>query len=130
MHADNYFQGSLAEMLVAHNERIVGLIGTAGTFITSTPEQCGVLVLNEDKTIAEFHEKVVNPPSKIANAAIYIFTPKIRHHVLSLPDFKPDISRDLIPKVFRDLCTFHFSGLFMDIGTPENLKQANILAKN
>lgn len=125
MHSDNYFEGSLLEMLNEHKARSVGSLGTAGTFITSLPEQCGVVVLNKDQTILEFYEKVLNPPTNLANAATYIFTPNIRSRVLAMPDSKPDLSRDLIQNISGDLFTYHFPGVFIDIGTPEGLKLAN-----
>lgn len=125
MHSDNYFVSSLQDFVAAHNTRNVGKYGTLGTFQTEDPKNCGVLVLNSDKTILEFYEKVDNPPSRIANAAIYVFTPEIREVLFHLDFETPDLSRHLIPKVKADLYTHHFDGLFVDIGTPEGLAIAN-----
>lgn len=125
MHADNYFADSLSNFVSAHNSREVGNFGTLGTFDTPNPESCGVVLLNPDKTISEFHEKVINPPSNIANAAIYLFTPKVREPLLQLSQNENDIGRHLIPKIMHGLSTFNFEGLFVDIGTPDGLELAN-----
>jgi mannose-1-phosphate guanylyltransferase len=125
MHADNYFADPLSNFVFAHNSREVGNFGTLGTFDTQNPESCGVLLLNPDRTIREFHEKVVNPPSKIANAAIYALTPEVREPLLRLSHNENDISKHLIPKIMGGLFTYNFEGLFIDIGTPEGLKLAN-----
>jgi mannose-1-phosphate guanylyltransferase len=125
MHADNYFADPLSNFVFAHNSREVGNFGTLGTFDTQNPESCGVLLLNPDRTIREFHEKVVNPPSKIANAAIYAFTPEVREPLLRLSHNENDISKHLIPKIMGGLFTYNFEGLLIDIGTPEGLKLAN-----
>ena len=125
MHADNYFVDPLSNFLHAHKSRSVGMYGTLGTFETGDPKNCGVLVLNEDKTILEFHEKVENPPSKIANAAIYAFTPQIKDALFSLNQENPDISKHLIPEIMHGLWTHNFKGLFVDIGTPKGLAIAN-----
>lgn len=125
MHADNYFVNSIHDFVAAHKTRNVGKYGSLATFQTEDPKNCGVLVLNSDKTILEFYEKVDNPPSRIANAAIYIFTPEIREVLLNLDLETPDLSRHLIPIVKGDLYTHHFEGLFVDIGTPEGLAIAN-----
>ncbi len=125
MHADNYFVSSLHDFVEAHKVRKVGKFGTLGTFQTEDPKNCGVLVLNPDKTISEFHEKVENPPSSIANAAIYAFTPHIREALFNLDAETLDLSRHLIPEIKDDLYTHHFGGLFVDIGTPEGLAIAN-----
>jgi mannose-1-phosphate guanylyltransferase len=125
MHSDNYFSDSLSNFVKDHKSRKVGNFGTLGTFKTQHPESCGVLVLNHDKTIREFHEKVSNPPTNLANAAIYLFTPKVREPLLQLAEEENDISRHLISKLMKNLYTHNFEGLFVDIGTPEGLKLAD-----
>ena len=125
MHADNYFAAPMTEFAAAHKKRKVGIFGTLGTFETQSPEKCGVVILNQDKTIKEFHEKVAAPPSNIANAAIYFFTPDIRQPLFSLTKQENDISKHLIPKMMNGLFTHNFDGLFVDIGTPEGLKLAH-----
>lgn len=126
MHADNYFVDSISRFASAHKSRLAGKYGTLGTFETENPQNCGVLMLNPDKTIREFHEKVSNPPSNLANAAIYLFTPEIEMHLLELKVDENDISKHLIPKLMNGLYTHHFEGLFVDIGTPDGLRLANV----
>lgn len=125
MHADNYFSHPMTRLVAAHKKREIGNFGTLGTFETQSPENCGVLILNPDKTIREFHEKVANPPSNLANAAIYFFTPEIERSLFELNEEENDISKYLIPKIMQGLSTHNFDGLFVDIGTPEGLKLAN-----
>lgn len=126
MHADNYFIDPIINLVASHKSRVVGKYGTLGTFITNSPENCGVLILNPDKTIKEFHEKVSNPPSNIANAAIYCFTPDISKQLFDLSSEENDISKHLIPKIMNGLYTHSFEGLFVDIGTLEGLRLANL----
>jgi mannose-1-phosphate guanylyltransferase len=125
MHADNFFVSPLRDFVKAHKVRKVGKYGTLGTFQTKDPKNCGVLLLNADRTISEFHEKIDNPPSSLANAAIYAFTPDIRDALFSLDARTPDLSKHLLPEIKHDLYTSHFGGLFVDIGTPEGLEVAN-----
>ena len=125
MHADNYFADSLSSFITEHKSRKVGNFGSLATFETLHPQSCGVLVLNPDRTVLEFHEKVTNPPPNIANAAIYVFTPEVRELILKLTQNENDISRNLIPKIMGGLYAHHFEGLFVDIGTPEGLALAN-----
>lgn len=125
MHADNYFAHPMKNFIAAHKTRKVGKFGTLGTFESQSPENCGVLILNSDKTIREFHEKVANPPSNLANAAIYLFTPEIKQALFELNEEENDISKYLIPKIMHGLSTHNFDGLFVDIGTPEGLRLAN-----
>ena len=124
MHADNYFEDSLARFINAHKLRTVGKFGSLGAFETEDPTNCGVLVLNADKTIKEFYEKVSRPPTNLANSAIYIFTPLIRKHIFRLREDENDISKHLIPKIMSCLRAHKFEGFFVDIGTPAGLRLA------
>ncbi len=125
MHSDNYFSDTLQRFVVDHKNRKNGVYGTMATFESQNPEECGVVVLNPDKTIREFHEKVKHPPTNLANGAIYLFTPEVRTPLLALTQEENDISKNLIPVIMNDLRTFKFEGLFVDIGTPEGLKLAS-----
>ena len=125
MHADNYFAASMKDFVVAHQQRKVGKFGTMGIFETQSPENCGVVILNPNNTVKEFHEKVANPPSNLANAAIYCFTPDIKKSLFELTVAENDISRHLVPKIMNGLFSHKFDGLFVDIGTPEGLRLAN-----
>lgn len=125
MHADNYFADSIKEFVKAHKTRLIGKYGSLGTFETNNPQDCGILVLNPDKTILEFHEKVANPPTNIANSAIYAFTPEIIDSLLELTADQNDLSKHLVPKIMNGLFTHKFDGLFVDVGTPEGLQLAN-----
>jgi mannose-1-phosphate guanylyltransferase len=125
MHADNFFADSLSRFISDHKSRKVGNFGSIGAFETENPENCGVLVLNPDNTVLEFHEKVACPPTNLANAAIYLFTPEVRKPLLQLTHDENDLSRNLIPKIMGGLYVHRFEGLFVDIGTPEGLKLAS-----
>lgn len=126
MHSDNYFTASITDLVSAHKSRKVGRIGTLGTFKASDPTNCGIIVLNSDKTIKEFHEKVVNPPSNIANTAIYVFTPEVVPAVRGLAVGEIDLSKNLIPKIMNEMYTYNFDGLFVDIGTAAGLQRATV----
>lgn len=125
MHADNYFSDKLQRFVEDHKNRKNGAYGTMATFESQHPEECGIVVLNQDKTVREFHEKVKHPPSNLANGAIYLFTPEIRTPLFSLTQAENDISKNLIPLIMNGLRTFKFEGLFVDIGTPEGLELAS-----
>ena len=42
------------------------------TFTTNKPSSCGVVLVDSKGIVKEFHEKVKNPPSNLANGAIYV----------------------------------------------------------
>lgn len=124
MHADNYFTATLQSLLNDHLSRKSGDCGTMATFTTNNPTSCGIVELNQDKTIKAYFEKVQNPPGNLANAAIYFFTPQIGEPLNELSGTVLDIGKDLIPRISSRMSTSYLGEEFVDIGTPEGLSRA------
>lgn len=129
LHADNYFQDNLIHLLNFHNSDESDSLMTMATFLTNQPETCGVVEVDKNNTILNFFEKKINPPSNIANAAIYIFKKNAISLIQTLNFNENDISNDLIPKFIGISRAFPLTGEFIDIGTPKNYNIANELAK-
>ena len=69
-------------------------------------------------------EKTKDPPSNIANAAIYLLDSKfIDKLMIEIPNAK-DFSLDVIPKFINRIYTYHTEDTLIDIGTLTNLKKA------
>ena len=69
-------------------------------------------------------EKKKDPPSNIANAAIYLFDSNfIDKLIIEIPNAK-DFSLDVIPKFLNRIYTYHTDDILIDIGTLTNLKKA------
>ena len=69
-------------------------------------------------------EKTKDPPSNIANAAIYLFDSNfIDKLMIEIPNAK-DFSLDVIPKFINRIYTFHTDDILIDIGNIKNLKKA------
>lgn len=129
MHADNYFTDNLLGLVDVHRKRSDHIIASMATFITDRPEECGVVTVDEDNEVVAFFEKIVNPPSRVANAAIYIFSPSISLEIDAIPNTENDISKNLIPKLIGKIVTCQFTKPLIDIGTPEGLNRARKLAE-
>ncbi len=125
-HADNLCLCDFEAFLNAHNNRPSNSLMTMMLFRTPTPESCGVVALNDIGCVLEFHEKVKNPPSNLANGAVYLMDRtffKWLSEQTELPP-TPDISLDIIPKLMGKIFTWENQGYHRDIGTPESYQQA------
>ena len=70
-----------------------------------------------------FHEKINNPPSNLANAAVYILDGEV---VKAINDRKlSDFSTEVIPIFMGQINTWNNNLYHIDIGTPEALAIAN-----
>ena len=89
----------------------------------------GDLVNNKTQTwpgprlVVELHEKVENPPGKLANAAVYLIEPEVVEWIVSSPKIT-DFSTEVIPKFIGRIATWENNEVHRDIGTIEMLRKA------
>jgi|TARA_B100000315_G_scaffold250040_1_gene282201 mannose-1-phosphate guanylyltransferase len=126
IHADNYCLADFKEFMQAHYNRIEGCLMTMMTFETDYPQSCGVVEVDSQGVVIGFHEKVSNPPTTIANAAVYIFS---REMLASFPEAS-DLSTQVLPKYVGKIQTYHTAETLIDIGTAETYQQACLLASS
>lgn len=124
VHADNLTRFDVKAFIGAHANRPAGVDITMMTFDTDMPQTCGIVELDERGVVIRFHEKVANPPSNHANAAVYIFEPSVIDFLASLGREVIDISTEVLPRYLGRMQSFHNSDYHRDIGTPESLALA------
>ena len=126
IHADNYCQANMNEFISSFKKRPEKSLMTMMTFLTDRPRECGIVVLDNEGMVIEFHEKKNNPPGNIANGAIYIFSGGLIKMLESInPHSVTDFSIDLIPKLLGKISTYHTLEKLIDIGTPEAYRRCN-----
>ena len=87
------------------------------TFITDTPESCGIVELDRDGVVQKFYEKDTSPRGNLANGAIYILSKEFLE--IYEENFKTavDFSLDVIPNLLGKIYTYHTSAKIVDIGS-------------
>lgn len=120
IHADNLSRFNVGRFIEQHRLRPVECEITMMTFASPTPESCGIVELDERGVVINFHEKVANPPSNLANGAVYIIEPKIINFLESLDKEAIDFSTEVLPSYCGRIYTFHNSDYHRDIGTLES----------
>ena len=119
-HADNLTVFNLKEFIHRHMNRPHGCVITMMTFDTDAPHSCGI-VEELDGVVVAFHEKVDNPPSSLANAAVYIFEPEVISFMASLNKSVIDLSTEVLPHFLGRMCTYQNHHYHRDIGNIESL---------
>ena len=129
IHADNMTNFDLSELLKAHEQKPKNCLMPMLTFETNSPQTCGIVEKDKNLIVRDFFEKVENPPSNIANSAVYIFESNL---LLELP-YKSsnlfDFSKEVIPLFLGKIFSYHTKKDFIDIGTPKNLAKARRIFK-
>ncbi|MGC8045248.1 sugar phosphate nucleotidyltransferase, partial [Salmonella enterica] len=66
-------------------------------FETPDPRSCGIVELDANGVVQAFHEKVPEPPGRLANAAVYLLEPEVLDFLDSLGRPEIDFSTEVIP---------------------------------
>ena len=117
-HADNLTCFSLKDFLKSHYDRSIGCDATMMSFKTDTPESCGIINTDSKDRVINFWEKKRGIKKNQANAAVYIFEPRVFSWLKKNPKVT-DISTEIIPAWVsgRKFSTFKNNLYHRDIGT-------------
>jgi len=125
-HADNLTRFNVQAFIEAHHQRQQGVEITMMTFETDMPQSCGIVEWDENNIVVGFHEKIANPPSNQANAAVYIIEPTVIKFLISLNKKIIDLSTEVLPHYISRMQIFQNTDYHRDIGTPESLRLAEM----
>ena len=125
-HADNWTCCDFSDFLYYHNnKRPKDTVMTMMIFTCSEPSTCGIVELDNNGIVIDFHEKVNNPPSKLANAAVYLLEPKVIEWIERHPEVS-DFSTEVLPEFIGKIATWENQKIHRDIGTIKELKEAQM----
>lgn len=126
IHADNLSICDFSNFINCHNNRPKGTEITMMTFQTDEPHNCGIVELDERGIVCDFHEKIENPPSSFANAAVYILEPTVIEFIENLGKEKVDFSNEVLPRYMGRINTFFNDVYHRDIGSLSSYGLAQI----
>lgn len=129
VHADNLTFCDFPAFINSHKKRPKNCDITMMLFKSDSPSHCGIVELDENNVVQNFYEKVKNPPSDLANGAVYMCEPSIFNFLESLNKNNIDFSNDVLPKYMGKINTYLNNIYHRDIGTIESygLAQVEIL---
>jgi mannose-1-phosphate guanylyltransferase len=126
IHADNYCLTDFEDFIQAHSKRPSCCLMTMMTFRSDNPQSCGIVELDGRGIVVGFHEKIEKPPSNLANGAVYLLSAELLQlldtKLNSVTDFSTEVLQHLIGRIY----TYESREFFIDIGTPEAYRRANV----
>ena len=123
-HADNWTCCNFTEFIDFHkNRRSKNTVMTMMTFKCLDSKSCGIVELDCDGIVIDFHEKVENPPGDIANAAVYLLEPEVVEWIIKNPQIT-DFSNDVIMQFRGKIATWENNEVHRDVGTIVSLRNA------
>ena len=130
VHADNLSFCDFNAFIQAHKQRDLKCEITMMLFESDNPSSCGVVELDNHKIVQKFHEKVDDPPSNLANGAVYICEPSIFEFLESLDKKEIDFSNDVIVNYMGKVNTDLNNIYHRDIGTVKSYALSQVESIN
>lgn len=127
IHADNLCYCDFKNFINSHKKTYEI---TMMLFKADKPELCGIVELDENNIVQKFHEKIKNPPSNLANGAVYICEYKIFDFLANLNKANIDFSLEVIPEYLGKINTFLNDIYHADIGDIQSYQKAQLRFKN
>ena len=123
-HADNWSQCYWKDFLEFHHrQRPDNTVMTMMTFRTDSPSLCGIVEIDNCGRVLNLFEKVDNPPSNLANAAVYLIEKEIYDFLERNPEVS-DFSTQVLPAFFGKIATWENRWIHRDIGSVGSLVKA------
>ena len=123
IHADNLCFCDFRAFIQTHSSEYTI---TMMLFKSDNPTACGIVELSEKGIVQKFYEKVSNPPSNLANGAVYICESRIFEFLESLNKENIDFSQEVLPYFMNDINTYTNEVYHRDIGTPLSYALAQV----
>jgi mannose-1-phosphate guanylyltransferase len=120
LYADNLTNVNLTSLLEYH--RAHDGVVTMGLFRTPAPDQCGIVELDSRGLITSFLEKPARPRSDLANAGVFVASPKLLTYIPE--DQVVDLGHHVLPKLVGRMYGYVIEEYLQDIGTMENYLDA------
>ncbi len=131
---DHVYKMDYDKMLDYHKEKKADATIAVMDVPIDQASSFGIMNTNDDWTIYEFEEKPKEPKSTKASMGIYIFTwEKLRKYLIEDEEkgenTSNDFGKNIIPSMLADnqkLYAYPFEGYWKDVGTIDNLWEANM----
>ncbi len=130
---DHVYKMDYAKMLAFHKERQADATIAVMDVPIDEASAYGIMNTNDDLSIYEFEEKPKQPKSTKASMGVYIFTwEKLKKYLIedeAASASANDFGKNIIPAMLEHnerMFAYPFSGYWKDVGTINNLWEANM----
>lgn len=126
MNGDSFLEMNFRQFIRFHRMHD-GLVSMAVRKV-SNAARYGTVRTNQSNRIVAFDEKRHSKAPGIINGGVYLFRRAILKHI---PDGTASLERDVFPRLLeRGIYAVEQTGMFIDIGTPDDYARAQVLGRN
>ncbi len=125
MNGDSFVEIDFGQLIRAHLEK--NALATIATAAVQNAARYGTVRVDPGAWVTGFAEKTGVEDPGLINAGVYIFNRSIFAHI---SEGASSLERDVFPRILdRGVYAFEHSGMFIDIGTPEDYARAQVLCE-
>jgi NDP-sugar pyrophosphorylase family protein len=125
LNGDSFLELDFKAFVRLHRES--GSIASVALRKVPNAARYGTVEVDKAGKVRSFREKLGIEEAGLINGGIYIFKQEV---LGGLPEGTLSLEKDVLPRLIdRNVCGFQTSGLFIDIGTPEDYEKAQSLLK-
>ena len=125
MNGDSFIEMDFKSLIQFHSES--GGIASIAVFRTRNEMRYGTVQTDSRGLVTGFAEKTNAEPNGLINAGVYVFNREILEHI---PEEVCSLERDIFPKLLsRGIYALEQTGMFVDIGTPDDYALAQTLSE-
>jgi mannose-1-phosphate guanylyltransferase len=119
-YADNLTDFDLGKLVDGHKRG--GSVATLAVFHADEPSACGIVETDASDLVVGFVEKPSHPVSNLANAGMYVFSPRVLDEIEG--SGPKDIGYDLLPRLVGRARAVLVDGYIRDIGNVAAYRRA------
>jgi NDP-sugar pyrophosphorylase family protein len=123
MNGDSFLELDFGRLLLFHREK--GALATLAVREVPDAARYGTVQVDANGRVVDFAEKRGLPESGLINGGVYIFDRSVFDRI---PNGPSSLEKDILPALLTDgVFAAKQSGMFIDIGTPDDYARAQVL---
>ena len=123
MNGDSFLEISLASLLQFHRDHRA--LASMAVVKVEDSSRYGTVRIDSNQKVIGFVEKAGSNGSGWINAGVYVFSPEVLRYI---PEGRSSLEKDVFPHLLgKGVYAQEHSGMFIDIGTPEDYARAQQL---
>jgi NDP-sugar pyrophosphorylase family protein len=126
MNGDSFLEFDLPRLISFHREH--GGVATIVVRRVADSSRYGTVEMNDRHRVVAFKEKTGSATEGVINGGVYLFDRKL---LPQIPDGPASLEREIFPRLLdAGVYGIEETGLFIDIGTPEDYSRAQEMARS
>jgi D-glycero-alpha-D-manno-heptose 1-phosphate guanylyltransferase len=123
MNGDSFLEIDLPQFLQFHRDR--GALVSMAVVRVEDSSRYGTVQIDRNQKVIGFLEKAGSNGPGLVNGGVYVFSPQVLQYI---PDGRSSLEKEVFPHLLgQGVYAYEQSGMFIDIGTPEDYAKAQQL---